>query len=238
MWLFELLYFFYFFLRLRIEVPLYSQEEYRNIVTLRARKLAKRYNMKIYVKGKPQPGFLAANHTSYLDPIVVEAIKAGGAVSKVEVKNYLLFGPIASKIGMLWVKRENKKSRTGVIQQLNRWDAVNDPLWIFPEGTTSSFGKLWPFKLGVFKAAEKTGHVIQPLVFCYDNPLVDWGNTGSEKDLFKSILYFYKNDIRTNVYCFWMKPMKVGPGEAQKVADELHRKMSVYIKRFERPKIG
>ena len=238
MWLFELLYFFYFFLRLRIEVPLYSQEEYRNIVTLRARKLAKRYNMKIYVKGKPQPGFLAANHTSYLDPIVVEAIKAGGAVSKVEVKNYLLFGPIASKIGMLWVKRENKKSRTGVIQQLNRWDAVNDPLWIFPEGTTSSFGKLWPFKLGVFKAAEKTGHVIQPLVFCYDNPLVDWGNTGSEKDLFKSILDFYKNDIRTNVYCFWMKPMKVGPGEAQKVADELHRKMSVYIKRFERPKIG
>ena len=115
---------------------------------------------------------------------------------------------------------------------------MNDPLWIFPEGTTSSFGKLWPFKLGVFKDAEKTGHVIQPLVFCYDNPLVDWGNTGSEKDLFKSILDFYKNDIRTNVYCFWMKPMKVGPGEAQKVADELHRKMSVYIKRFERPKIG
>mgnify|MGYP000902878633 CR=1 FL=1 len=238
MWLFELLYFFYFFLRLRIEVPLYSQDEYRNIAKLRARKLARRYNMKIYIKGKPQPGFLVANHTSYLDPIVVEAIKAGGAVAKVELKNYLLFGPIASKIGMLWVKRENKKSRTGVIQQLNHWDAVNDPLWIFPEGTTSSFGELWPFKLGVFKAAEKTEHMIQPLVFCYDNPLVDWGNTGSEKDLFKSILDFYKNNIRTNVYCFWMKPMKVGPGEAQKVADELHRKMSIYIKRFERPKIG
>ena len=83
------------------------------------------------------------------------------------VKNYLLFGPIASKIGMLWVKRENRKSRTGVIQQLNKWDAVNDPLWIFPEGTTSSFGELDPFKMGVFKAAENTGHMIQPLVFCY-----------------------------------------------------------------------
>ncbi|MEC8997045.1 MAG: lysophospholipid acyltransferase family protein, partial [Candidatus Thermoplasmatota archaeon] len=141
MWLFELLYFFYFFLRLRLEVPYYSQEDYRKLVTLRSRKLAKRYNMRIHVKGTPQPGFLAANHTSYLDPIVVQAIKTGGAVSKVEVKGYFLFGPIATKVGMLWVRRENRNSRTGVIQQLNQWDAVNDPLWIFPEGTTSSYGK-------------------------------------------------------------------------------------------------
>jgi len=229
-WLFELLYFFYFFLRLRLEVPFYSQEEYRRLITLRARKLAKRYNIKIYVKGKPQPGFLAANHTSYLDPIVVEA----GAVSKVEVRDYFLFGPIASKVGMLWVKRENLKSRTGAIQQLNQWNAVKDPLWIFPEGTTSSFGELGPFKMGVFKAAENSGHMIQPLVFCYDNPQVDWGSTGTEKDLFKSILDFYKNKIHTNVYCFWMEPMKVGPGEAQKVADELHRRMLIYIRRFEK----
>ena len=221
-----------------MEVPFYSQEEYRELITLRARKLAKRYNMKIYVKGTPQPGFLAANHTSYLDPIIVEAIKAGGAVSKVEVKDYFLFGPIATKVGMLWVKRENRNSRSGVIQQLNRWDAVNDPLWIFPEGTTSSYGKLRPFKMGVFKAAENTGHMIQPLVFCYDNPLVDWGNTGKEKDLFKSILDFYKDNIRTNVYCFWMKPIKVGPGEAQKAADELHRRMLLYINRFERSRNG
>ena len=198
--------------------------------------MAKRYNMKIYVKGKPQPGFLAANHTSYLDPIVVEAIKTGGAVSKVEVRDYFLFGPIASKVGMLWVKRENSKSRTGVIQQLNQWDAVKDPLWIFPEGTTSSFGELGPFKMGIFKAAEITGHMIQPLVFCYDNPLVDWGRTGKEKDLFSSILDFYKNKIHTNVYCFWMEPMKVGPEEAHKVADELHQKMRIHIKHFERPR--
>ncbi|MEC8997365.1 MAG: lysophospholipid acyltransferase family protein, partial [Candidatus Thermoplasmatota archaeon] len=224
--------------RLRLEVPLYTREEYRRIITYTARKLMKRYNSKLYVYGKPEPGFLAANHTSYLDPIVVQAIKTGGAVSKVEVKGYFLFGPIATKVGMLWVRRENRNSRTGVIQQLNQWDAVNDPLWIFPEGTTSSYGKLNQFKMGVFKAAEKTGHMIQPLVFCYDNPLVDWGNTGKEKDLFKSILDFYKDNIRTNVYCFWMEPMKVGPGEAQKVADELHRRMLLYINRFERPRDG
>jgi len=191
--------------------------------------------MKIYVKGEPQTGFLVANHTSYLDPVVVQALKTGGAVSKVEVRDYFLFGPIASKVGMLWVKRENSKSRTGVIQQLNQWDAVKDPLWIFPEGTTSSFGELGPFKMGIFKAAEISGHMIQPLVFCYDNPLVDWGRTGKEKDLFSSILDFYKNKIHTNVYCFWMEPMKVGPGEAHKVADELHQKMMIYIKHFERP---
>lgn len=234
MWIFELLYFLYIVVRLRLEVPLYTREEYRRIITYTARKLMKRYNSKLYVYGKPEPGFLAANHTSYLDPFVVLSLKAGGAVSKREVKDYLLFGPIAEKVGMLWVKRENKKSRSGVIQQLNRWDAVNDPLWIFPEGTTSSFGTLDPFKMGVFKAAEKTGHMIQPLVFCYDNPMVDWGSNGTEKDLFASILDFYRNNITTNVYCFWMKPIKVGPGEAEKVAKDLNKKMLIYIRRFEK----
>ena len=234
MWIFELLYFLYIVIRLRLEVPLNTREEYRRIITYTARKLMKRYNSKLYVYGKPEPGFLAANHTSYLDPFVVLSLKAGGAVSKREVKDYLLFGPIAEKVGMLWVKRENKKSRSGVIQQLNQWDAVNDPLWIFPEGTTSSFGTLDPFKMGVFKAAENTGHMIQPLVFCYDNPKVDWGSNGTEKDLFASILDFYRNNIKTNVYCFWMKPMKVGPGEAKKVAENLNKKMLIYIKRFEK----
>ena len=234
MWIFELLYFLYIVIRLRLEVPLYSREEYRRIITYTARKLMKRYNSKIYVYGKPEPGFLAANHTSYLDPFVVLSLKAGGAVAKREVKDYLFFGPIAEKVGMLWVKRENKKSRSGVIQQLNRWDAVNDPLWIFPEGTTSSFGTLDPFKMGVFKAAENTGHMIQPLVFCYDNPRVDWGSNGTEKDLFASILDFYRNNITTNVYCFWMKPIKVGPGEAEKVAKNLNKKMLIYIRRFEK----
>ena len=192
--------------------------------------------MKIFVHGKPQPGFLAANHTSYLDPIVVLALKAGGAVSKVEVKSYFLFGAIAEKVGMLWVKRENKKSRTGVINQLNQWNAEKDPLWIFPEGTTSSYGELDPFKMGVFKAAENTGHMIQPLVFCYDNPLIDWGRDSNEKDLFKSIVDFYKNGIRTNVYCFWMEPVSVEKGQAEKVAKKLNEKMLIYIKRFERAK--
>ena len=192
--------------------------------------------MKIFVHGKPQPGFLAANHTSYLDPIVVLALKAGGAVSKVEVKSYFLFGAIAEKVGMLWVKRENKKSRTGVINQLNQWNAEKEPLWIFPEGTTSSYGELDPFKMGVFKAAENTGHMIQPLVFCYDNPLIDWGRDSNEKDLFKSIVDFYKNGIRTNVYCFWMEPVSVEKGQAEKVAKKLNEKMLIYIKRFERAK--
>ena len=192
--------------------------------------------MKIFVHGKPQPGFLAANHTSYLDPIVVLALKAGGAVSKVEVKSYFLFGAIAEKVGMLWVKRENKKSRTGVINQLNQWNAEKDPLWIFPEGTTSSYGELDPFKMGVFKAAENTGHMIQPLVFCYDNPLIDWGRDSNEKDLFKSIVDFYKNGIRTNVYCFWMEPVSVEKGQAEKVAKKLNEKMLIYIRRFERPR--
>ena len=234
MWVIEILYFIYVLIRLRVEIPFYSREEYRDNITFWARKLTKRYNTKLYVHGKPKPGFLAANHTSYLDPVVVLSLKTGGAVSKIEVKDYLLFGPIASKVGMLWVNRENNKSRGSVIDSLNKWDAINEPLWIFPEGTTSTFGELDPFKMGVFKASENTGNPIQPLVFCYRNKAVDWGRTGLEKDLFQSILDFYRNKIRTDVYCFWLEPINVKPGEAQKEADKLHSTMLKYIRIFEK----
>mgnify|MGYP001496993835 CR=1 FL=1 len=57
-----------------------------------------------------------------------------------------------------------------------------------------------------------------------------------KKDFYYCILDFYNNKVMTNAYCFWMEPMKVGPGEAQKKAYELHRKMMIYIRRFERPR--
>ena len=128
MWIIEILYFIYILIRLRLEIPFYSQEKYRENVTNWCRRLMKRYNTKIYVHGKPQPGFLVPNHTSYLDTILVLALKAGGAVAKREIKDYLLFGPIGQKLGVLWVKREKEKSRSTIIDQLNNWDAVNKPL--------------------------------------------------------------------------------------------------------------
>ena len=82
MWIIEILYFIYILIRLRLEIPFYSQEKYRENVTNWCRRLMKRYNTKIYVHGKPKPGFLVPNHTSYLDPILVLALKAGGAVAK------------------------------------------------------------------------------------------------------------------------------------------------------------
>ena len=119
---------------------------------------------------------------------------------------------------------------------MNNWDAVNKPLWIFPEGTTSPFGELYPFKMGVFKAAENSGMPIQPLVFCFDNPSVDWSSNGNDKDVLGSMIDFYRNKIRTNVYCFWLDPIAIKPGEAKQKSDELHAKMLKYIKRFERPR--
>ena len=46
--------------------------------------------------------------------------------------------------------------------------------------------------MGIFKAAEKTGMPIQPLVFCFDNPSVDWSSNGLDKDVLGSMIDFYR----------------------------------------------
>ena len=236
LWQLDALHFLVVLVRLRFRALWLSRENFRRAVQNEAVGLAKRYKLEIYVHGEPRPGFLAANHTSYTDAVVVEALKGAGSVSKMEVKNYFLIGPIVEKVGTLWVRRDDRDSRVETMQKLNAWNPVRDPIWIFPEGTTTPFGEIGEFKMGVFKAAEHSGHPIQPVVICYNNPMIDWGR--DNKKIFISIVHFFSEKVRTSVRCFWLEPVVVGPGEAYSAAEKLRRKMRVYIRRFERDEHG
>ena len=155
LWQLDALHFLIVLVRLRFRALWLSQENFRRAVQNEAVGLAKRYKLEIYVHGEPQPGFLAANHTSYVDAVVIEALKGAGSVSKIGVKKYFLIGPITEKVGTLWVRRDDRNSRVEAMKKLNAWNPVKNPIWIFPEGTTTPFGEIGEFKMGVFKARRR-----------------------------------------------------------------------------------
>ena len=214
----------------RVRALWLDERPMRKVMRDLCRRELKRHNVQLLVHGKPVRGFLAANHTSYLDGVVSVALFPAGFIGKIEVRDYPLIGPLAASLGMLWVRREEQSSRDAAKAALNVRDATAEPLWIYPEGKTTTFGTLGKFKMGVFKAAEASGHVVQPLAMCYNDRYIDW--TGS-KSVLLGIRTFYSTQRPLKVRCFWLKPFHVAPGEAHATAERLNRTLRAYVERFE-----
>jgi 1-acyl-sn-glycerol-3-phosphate acyltransferase len=112
------------------------------------------------------PAMLVANHTSYLDSLVlmIALPVEFRFVAKRELLSAPLIGTIIRKGGHLTVERfDLSRSVAGadrVVEALRR----DTSLVVFPEGTfLSSPGRLLPFRLGAFKAAVEVQRPVVPV---------------------------------------------------------------------------
>ena len=109
-----------------------------------------------------------ANHTSYLDVLVVAAARGGRFLSRHDVEGWPLVGRVASQVGTLFVDRASHGGRAKALRALGRAAGEGAPLVIFPEGKTSAHA-LYPFARGAFTVARAAGVAVQPLAIAYDD---------------------------------------------------------------------
>ncbi|CAI8164330.1 MAG: Uncharacterised protein [Flavobacteriales bacterium UBA4585] len=115
------------------------------------------------------PGILMANHRSYLDVLFVPTSALFTIVGKAEVKSWPLIGWAARALGVLWVKRESKESRTktreGIIEAIKGGQTVV----LFPEGTSWEGPQMLPLKPGMFYESAKHGFNIYQWSLHFDS---------------------------------------------------------------------
>ncbi len=103
---------------------------------------------------RDRPVLIAANHTSYLDIVILGSVAPVSFIAKSEVAEWPLFGPLAKISGTVFVERD-RRARTGqhrdMIQGRLR---AGDTLVLFPEGTTSDGNGVLPFKSALMGAAQ------------------------------------------------------------------------------------
>jgi 1-acyl-sn-glycerol-3-phosphate acyltransferase len=102
-----------------------------------------------------RPLVIVANHTSYMDIVVLGSVVNGAFVAKSEVASWPGFGVIAKLGRTVFVDRK----RTAAVKQRNeivrRLVTVREPLILFPEGTSNDGNRVLPFKSTLFNVAEK-----------------------------------------------------------------------------------
>jgi 1-acyl-sn-glycerol-3-phosphate acyltransferase len=113
---------------------------------------------------------IVANHVSWLDIVVLNALCPARFVAKAELARWPLAGRLVRGAGTLFVERSRRRDTHRVNRVVADALAHGDVVVVFPEGTTSSGEGVLPFKSSLLQPiVDAQGHV-QPLALRYRAP--------------------------------------------------------------------
>jgi len=115
--------------------------------------------------GKSSPCVLVANHSSYLDSIILAGVlpRPFGFIAKAELRDNLLLRLLLPRLGTEFVERFDKSKGVADSQKLAGQVERGRSLAFFPEGTFMRMPGLLPFRMGAFETAAASGALVVPL---------------------------------------------------------------------------
>ncbi len=140
--------------------------------------------------------FYAANHHSWIDIPVISGVTGCTFVANDGIEGWPLIGWLCKINNTIFVNRENKLSVGDQIDDLRTAMTGDQPVTIFPEGTTSDGSGLLPFKASLFAALvpPPPGMMVQPVFLTYGRHTSRVAWVGEEKvtDNFWRLLSYLK----------------------------------------------
>ncbi|MDD5298031.1 MAG: lysophospholipid acyltransferase family protein [Rhodocyclaceae bacterium] len=112
-------------------------------------------------------GMLVANHISWLDIFVINAVAPSAFVSKDEVKAWPVIGWLSTKADTIFIERGSRRAAHRTAEHLQECLLQGQRVAIFPEGTTSDGSQVLPFHSALIQPAVDAGCAIQPVVLRY-----------------------------------------------------------------------
>jgi len=112
---------------------------------------------------------LVANHTSWLDILVILTHFDTVFVAKEDVRKWPALGWLAARSGAVFVPRTKSQKIRTQITSLAQKLASGITVCVFPEGTTSRGATVLPFKAAMLQCAIDAGVVMQPLAIRYQH---------------------------------------------------------------------
>jgi 1-acyl-sn-glycerol-3-phosphate acyltransferase len=140
----------------------------RALVRRVARAVLKLTGMRVIVHGLEHlvtPCIVVANHESYLDGVVLQAVLPTGFsfIIKREMASVPLAGTLLRRIGAEFVERQNRQRSARDARRLMRSAAQGQALAFFPEGTFGAEIGLRRFHIGAFAAAARAQLPVVPI---------------------------------------------------------------------------
>ena len=161
-----------------VEKPLYHPRRPVTpwITVLVCRGALRLLGFRLRVSGRPirGAGAMVANHSSWLDILVLNARTPVVFVSKAEVAGWPGIGLLARVTGTLFIRRESRSEAARQARAVAERLANNETLLFFPEGTSTDGRRVLPFKpalfAGLLAPGLPEGLAMQPVTLSWEAP--------------------------------------------------------------------
>lgn len=114
------------------------------------------------------PGcLLVANHVSWLDVFVINALVPCAFVAKAEVRDWPLLGWLAARNDTVFLRRGSRGHARLINAEIAAILGRGNDVALFPEGTTTDGSHVLHFHAALLQPAIAAGHPVQPLAIRY-----------------------------------------------------------------------
>jgi len=110
---------------------------------------------------------IVANHVSWLDIFVINALHPCRFVAKAEIRAWPVLGWLALKGGTIFIARGNRRELRHIFKGMVAALQAGERVALFPEGTTAAPGHVLPFHANLFEAAVDAAVMVQPYALRY-----------------------------------------------------------------------
>jgi 1-acyl-sn-glycerol-3-phosphate acyltransferase len=167
---------------------------------------------------------VVANHVSWLDIFVIDALYPCRFVAKAEIRSWPLAGWLVDKAGTVFIARGNRRDLRHIFKGLVHSLQAGERVAFFPEGTTAAQGALLPFHANLFEAAVDAEVMVQPFALSYvddagrPHPSVDFIGDMSFAQSVMTILA--GRPVRARLHC--LPPMPAAGAHRRELAQAAH----------------
>lgn len=152
--------------------PLTRPDTHRRFRQRWSRRLLTVLGVELHPAGQAvEPGcLLVANHVSWLDIFVINALAPSAFVSKAEVRTWPFIGWLAARNETVFLRRGSRGHALVINAEIGAMLDAGRNVTVFPEGTTTDGSHVLHFHAALLQPAIASGHAVQPLAISYHGP--------------------------------------------------------------------
>lgn len=159
---------------LAVIYPHLNQTRQRRAMKTWSRQLLTILNIGIQIEGQqPTRGeggcFIIANHVSWLDVFVLNAIHPSQFIAKSEVRNWPVIGWLCRRSGTIFIERAMRQNTSTINQRVSLLLKQGACIGLFPEGTTTDGKQVGHFHSALIQPAIDAGVRLCPIALRYQN---------------------------------------------------------------------
>lgn len=154
--------------------PHLNQSGQRRTLKTWSRQLLTILNIGIQIEGQQlargESGCLmVANHVSWLDIFVLNAIHPSSFIAKSEVRDWPIFGWLSRRIGTIFIERAMRQDASRISQHVSLLLKQGACIGLFPEGTTTDGKQVGHFHSALIQPAIDAGIRLCPIALRYQD---------------------------------------------------------------------